>query len=413
MNAYLNDVFATEGKDAEEFISGLKKIDERTNFHKINSSEIQILSWDPKLSDKSDYLGFYLIDPKQMGRFMDQDDPYVPEVIFMNKDKLVDNGMTPEMLKELLSATHMMLRTPAGDFFTSCQTAIGTLASRTMLGGDEFFNPDIVRDMMLAKKLAKLSKPVTLMSRFDGETQKCFAVHSGTYTPIKQSILGDVIERLRPELGKPKVDKWMIDNFLSSIVLTFPEKAEEIADMYELPEKFVPGLYLGTSDTGESSITAMGCWVHNGVISYDAPFKKKHQGDTSSENILKNIEEKIFAKYTKVPETLEKLLGLDIPIEKLPDVYKAIIEESGLKKALGKKLSKTLQEELIDEVFTSAKYTAYNVAVTFMDIPQRLICSSGFTASVKLAIEQAALKAVFCNYERVIKNAAPTLYLGA
>ncbi len=412
MNAFLNDVFTIQGKEAGDFIAGLKEIDERTKFYQFNSSDIQILSFDPKLTD-SYRLGFYVIDPKQMGRFMDQTDPYVPDVAYLNKEELTDKGMTPEMLNELLATTHMMLRTPAGDFFTSCQTVIGTLASRTMLGGDEFFNPDIVRDLMLAKKLAKVSKPVTLMSRFDGETQKCFAVHSGTYTPIKQYILGSVIDMLKPELGTPKVDKWMMDNFLSSIILTFPEKAEEIADMYDLPEKFIPGLYLGTSDTGESSITAMGCWIHNGVVSYDVPFKKKHQGDTSAENILKNIEEKIFAKYTKVPEALEKLLEIDIPIEKLPDVYKAIIEDSGLKKALGKKLSQKLLEELVDEVFASTKYTAYNVAVTFMDIPQRLICSSGFTASVKLAIEQAALKAVFCNYERAIKNAAPTLYLGA
>ena len=411
--ATLNDTYTTHGVDVEQFISGLKEIDKRSDFYQISSSDIQILSYDPMLSDRSDYLGFYLIDPKRTGKLLDKNDPYIPETVLIKTEDLAEKGMTDEMLRELLSITHMMLRTPMGDFFVSCQTVIGTLASRTMLGGDEFFYPDVVRDLMLAKKLAKLAKPVTFMSRTEGETQKCFAVHSGTYTPIKQEILGNVIEMLKPELGTPKVEKWMIDNFMSSIILSFPEKADEIADMYELPDKFVPGLYLGTSDTGESSVTAMGCWIHDGVVSYDAPFKKKHQGDTTPENILKNIEEKIFAKYTKVPETLVKLLAIDIPVEKLPDTYKSVIEESGIKKALGKKLSQALLDELVGEIYSSAKYTAYNVAVTFMDIPHRLICSTEFTASVKLAIEQGALKAVFCNYERIVKNADPSLYLGA
>ena len=400
----LEESFLMEGKTIDGFKAALEEMDEANSFIHVSSKDIKILSYDADASDAYD-LAFREIKPSEAGQIFSG---IAPGSKTLNKDSLIDKGASEELISDLIGITHQMLEVPGREPMFVSSNCIGTMASRVLLGGDEFFRPSMLRDALLAERLAKRGQPVTMMVRTVGGTSKCFAVHSGGYADYPQTILCDILDKLSGELGAPECRKWQVSHDMSSIIIAFPEKADEVADMYELPDRLIPGLYLGTSDVGDSSVTAMGVWIKDGVITYDAVYKKKHQGRASAEDILKNIEEKIFPRFTVVPERLAELIRIDIPAEKLPWVYEKVMSQTGISKAMGKKLSKSLLEEMETEINPGLSYTAYNVATTFMDLPRRLI---SVEKSTKSALEQNVVKAVFCNYNSL--KSAPEIILGA
>lgn len=179
------------------------------------------------------------------------------------------------------------------------------------------------------------------------------------------------------------------------MVISFPDKARDIAAVYKLPNQITPCLYLGTSDTGNSSITAIGKLMIDGKSCvYSDVYRRKHRGDVNPGTLLAEIENKIFAKYTRLPERLCELMT--VPVSNPRTVAKQVLDQIRFTGETGKELGAELTRALLDEFTPGLSYTAYDVAVAIMTLPSRC---SGVAKSTIEKLEEVCGRAPFVQYQ--------------
>ena len=152
----------------------------------------------------------------------------------------------------------------------------------------------------------------------------------------------------------------------------------------------IPGILMTTSDTGDSSFKVCGTWRVDGTNSLvvHSDVKRKHIGDINTEKILEDITNKIFAEYARLPEALCNLMahdvtdaswdltttaGLKANYAEIESTLKAAFNRLGIVKAIGKKMEKKLREAMMNEFDVSIRYTAYDIAMSILSLPERAV----------------------------------------
>ena len=175
----------------------------------------------------------------------------------------------------------------------------------------------------------------------------------------------------------------------------------------------IPGLMLSTSDTGDASFSVRGTWRisgHSSVI-ISGEIKRKHAGKIDVKDIVSSASDEIFAEYSKLPEALCKLatedvtnplwnLGSEVGIiansAHISSVIKSVFKQLGIVKAIGKKTEKVLYNALIDEFDYSLPFTAYDLCMSIMTLPERVTTE---TKRDLLALQKACAHAPFAEYK--------------
>lgn len=390
MSMQLYDSAEKRGTNLELFFDTILSMDSHTHYCVVPSEQISLLSVNQEKST-DDKLVVY------------QFSAHTPvKIRYLSPERLKKAGADDELIREFISGTKLMFLIKNRIFFTSASMLL-TLSARTGIGGPSFYEPSLHRDAYIAERMSEHSFSTKIMYRTnENGVNKIFATFSKRYAPIPQKILKTIISNLSSTAGLGSVccKDWFINNWISEIYLEFPDKAEDFAAVYGLPNQVVPGLYLATSDTGNCAITARETWTIKGVRSLGQTYKRIHKGEIDPKDVIGEIEETIFAQYTRLPEKLCDLLQIEVndPVAAL----KSAFSQLDIVKAVGKEAKTALLEAMIAEINPSIKYTAYDIALSIMEMPKRC---AGISSSAMRKLESTASKAAFINYNgKVIES---------
>lgn len=411
-NALL-DSFEVTGSSLDDLKEVTTVLTKNTQFMKWHSADIELLSFMDKRvieRDKTDEKGNPVLDRK--GNVKKEQIPCVTNFVLtpgklptsnpsvpmdtLLKSYRESSVKTPELLREWTENVKLAVvfndNTAVNKtkrFYLTSANALQTM-DRFGMAGDFLLTPCIERDMMIAKQFEK-DLGVTVISRSCNGTKKIFSILSDKYTHINQDILFDIVKEIETvgDMGEAKCYKWTVNNFFTKLYIEFPQKAKELSVLYGLKREMIPGILMTTSDTGDSSFKVKGTWRIEGSNSLvvNTEVKRKHIGEINKENVIDDISNQIFAEYAKLPEALCNLMahdvtdpswdlsttaGLKANQAELENVIKTAFKRLGIVKAIGKKTEKKLREALVDEMDVSIHYTAYDIAMLILGLPERV-----------------------------------------
>ena len=278
--------------------------------------------------------------------------------------------MPEQWLQEIVENSKLIIRFNKSVFFTSAYLS-RDLAARAQLSGDGMYDPTDERDKFIMSRYIKAPSTVNLLVRkCDEHFSKIFAMPSRNYCHIRQTILFNMIAELKNQLGEFECDGWYIDHNITKIRLSFPQKAKDISDVYNLPDALIPGVVLETSDTGDCSLRVAAVWKkpHGGYSTFGV-FEREHRGKFDESVAIEAMNDKLIPMYTKLPERLCELLEIDIT--EPGAAIEAALKMCGAEKSLGKKRYSSLMDALTAEIPKGAKMTGYDLVMLFMDLPCR------------------------------------------
>lgn len=419
----LLDKWSASGSDVESFNEAVKDLSDATYVSVVRAGNLKLLS--KTESDVPSALGVFVLDPNNLWEI----DP--TGAFFLKRGKIkreiFEKVNAEELVKEYENSTKLLIQSDGKILFTSLNLC-PTFGLRTQMGGDATLTPSIGRDIHFAERLkVNEDEEISLIIRNAGGVRKAFAALSGTYTYEPQTLMSDTLKRVSDGgvLGKMECHHWSLNNQIGEIFVEFPEKAAEISAIYDLEDELVPGLYIAKSDVGECSITIRATWrVGSSIIILDE-LKRKHSGKIDVEKIMEDVDKIVFSKYTKLPEKLCELMTVNItdPTWKktlstskfesankkaVNAAIKSVFKQIGLVDATTKKIEKQLYEALCDEIDPSITYTAYDIAMMIMQLPERRIV--GLSKAYIDPLAKACGKAPYVKYDKV---ASPVIVLAS
>ena len=309
--------------------------------------------------------------------------------------------LDPHLVAEMSSTTEFVMKVDGQKYFVS-ELAMNTLLQRAKLFGNAFASADLQRNVLLVHSLIAPSRmsghksgqmQLIIRTAEDGDgkvSRKIFAALSKGYAFIPQTTLIPIADGLMKadDMGEPSVLGWSINHQRTYIYIEFPEAADEMQTAYHLPDKYVPGVMLSTSDVGENSFTARGCYRRDGHDSYvvTEEVSRQHRGDFVVEDFLARVDEEIFKLVRALPKVLEELLGRPVMDYDTVDLSTKGGQEANrsamaktlkdaskhLKGSLAKPVREAITRCLEDEINGCRRYTLYDVATIFMDLPDRV-----------------------------------------
>lgn len=346
------------------------------------------------------------IEPKFNSKTSKLECPECKVVPFF-KRKIFAKNMPPEFIQEMSAAkTIFVLNGQHTCFYregvyNTFKQRIG-LNSKDMKEKKGFILNEHIQSFLNPKRNEKgeeLSPEiVTVVIRKQNDVKKLMAVNSNSYRYVPQTILCDIANHFVAAnyvgLGEAVCKEWEVNHEASSLQLLFPEKAEHLQQTYGLPDKIIPGIELITSDVGECSITCKGFFMIKGSRIIQREYKKEHKGDVDPDNIITNIDNKIFSEYTKLPSRLCELLTIDVA--DVPFALDTAFNELKIRK-FGEKTDTKLKNALLTELPSGRNYTAYDLAMSILSLQGRVADVPAYAAR---ELEEKCIKAPFLHWEQ-------------
>lgn len=421
----LMDTFTTTGNDLDELKNIIEVLNKHTHFVKMKSGDMNLLSLIGE--GKRDIIN---------GEGKKEKDVEVIENLYLIPGSLPTSSLStpfdsvikayrkPNMamglLDEWVGKTKLAIvyneKNGSQSFYFTSGNALQTM-DRFGISGECLLTPCIERDLLLAKRFEKdLGITAIIRQSEDGKFKKIFTILSDKYAHINQNVLFDIIKQIEDagEMGKCKCYSWEISNFFTKLYIEFPKKAEELSTLYGLSTEMIPGILITTSDTGDASFSVKGTWRAKGSnsVTVHTEVKRKHSGKVDINELIEDVTNKIFVEYAKLPEALCNLMTHDITdpawdLKKsegikanqaeIENVYKTVFKRLGIVKAIGKKAEKVLRQAMVDEINPAIRYTAYDICMLIMTLPERVI----FMDKDKdiSSLQKACGQAAFINYD--------------
>lgn len=430
----LLDNMSIKGTDYQKFKKEVDNIAKLTNARTLRWDDVIIYSYQGETANPNEEprLLFIELNPHNLWNMIPR--PVLGKVVGFKKSDM-EKKLGKDGLKELTSQTKFLFKIKTskykelenGRMVSVSDTIYPTLTQRLKVGGQLAVEPSLERDIFFAKGIEEqVGNAFTGVFRKSdvSDFEKIYATLSDRYEFENQTILYKIIDMLQGNnLGKVEVIKWSIDHSFTDIYVQFPEKGDQIAKMYGLPDKVIPGLYLSTSDIGSSSIICRGTWNINGASTTINELAFKHIGNLDAKDILSEVAKNIFSEYTQLPTVLCGLLQKNITDtswdlttdagqkanqDAVKDAFKTVFKECGIVEAIGKKNEKVLFESVLDEYDYSSHFTAYEIVREMMELPNRV---SGLSRNEVHKLAKACYKAPYINFNK--KNKKGTVVLTA
>lgn len=411
---FLMDNWCTSGNGITDFAEAIHNLAEHTKVISV-------------LTDTKDLDGVYSITDYKDGiisttKSVLNGSNYNLKGISNNKEIDVETFM-----KEMLYTSKLMFRFFNASYFVS-EKSYFTLSQK--LGMDDCINfPSLERDIFISHIMQKKKDTwkicVREMGEGKGKVMKIFAAFSDKYVYIPQTVILDILKRLSDNdvLGRGKCKDWFINHDLTEVVLQFDEKADEIRKSYSKELDIIPALRIVTSDIGKSSFIVQAIWKKSTSGAYvvqDEISLRHTTKNIFSNKIIETVEEKLFPVFSKLPERLLDLMEMDVtnPLyserrnkEAVIKFVNEIFKKTGMTKIVGKQNEMKIKELLLSEIDFEDAYTAYDIVVSFMDLPARI---EGLAKSLKKPLEKICGKAPFVKFDMESKKEEdPELFLKA
>lgn len=390
------------GKTLKDFEDAIKQKKDSTSYLRLPPGKNVFVASIDTVNDKEVVLYHLPTDPK------DVYNPFSGKKLKMStfpRSAFEAKGITGELFEEFCNQGFGILIEEPGRnrlLFPSEWVDLAQLD----IGGKFFTTQSSSRNISFAEAWSRKKEPITLVCRTEETTTKVFAIRSGKYAPIDSQNIFNVLDCFdKTTVGEAEVVKWEINNSITRLYVKFPEKAREIASMYKTMNDFVPGLIIETSDIGDCAFRIIGCWYLKNSVFYSNDVSRRHSGDVDIAKILEDVKKSIFEQYTEVPEKMVSLLSTDLEdfsltkaqqkkrYEKFCKDISAYIDLSG---AVGKKVEMSMREQIVDEFIPDQPYTAYDVVLAFLQLPERI--EGQVPQSSMRKLQKAVTKAVFFDF---------------
>ena len=314
-------------------------------------------------------------------------------------------------------------------FFVS-NNAFNTLAQRIDCDGKTLSHNCVERDLFLQKMMNINMVSTMVVKHFDGAA-KVFAMMSDKYAQVPLDVLTLITDHLSKEnsLGKPECLGWFIEHTKVTIIFKFEEYADDVSLAYNLPKRMVPVVTLMSSDIGECSVIAKGAWLTQyGDTVPDMEYVREHRGKVNSQQILKEVQEKVFDKFTTLPERLADLMSMEVTpagcdlssaagqAENRKNVYDTfywVFGKVGIANILGKTRFAELMECIDFGINETRHYDAYDIATECFSLPSQLqayLAQSNIGEGTLLKLQKAFAEVPYLNFQErhSKKKAAPS-----
>ena len=421
-NEMIMDRYRAQGSSYDDYQSVTGEMAGITKDLVVHGNDIQFLSLCeiPELEVEGK-LNFYVLNQEYIRKMMEEG-----KRLMMGR---VSRDEIPEPVLDELRRTTGLIAMIGEDKYIVSDIAIPTLTIRASVSGDMTISrQNLIRNLHLADAIFTKNEKIHLVYREidyvneDGSTVKVRKIFAGlgkVFQPVAQTILEKTVDLIAStgEMGKPEIREWNVDHRFTDLYIEFPKCASEFQELYELPDAIIPGLFLCTSDVGASSVIVRGVYSspkRRGYVITDE-VAIKHTSEVSPSSILEKVDSGVFQNMRKLPEALAELIGKSVIDYSKADLtteegresnFQAVLDvvEKTLDK-LTKKLRKTVlpkkrQDQLLtclrDEINSSIPYTLYDIAITFLEMSDRI---SGLDD-----VSLNELRKVFANAPYVLKD---------
>lgn len=408
------DNFMAQGNTVEEFNKELLEMSKVTGSMSVKAKDLVILSKGLDSSDEKKMNVFFL-QPDDIWDKASNGAPVV-KTRTIDRDRLEKS--TPKMLEEYENTTNTLIYTGEDLYFTSSELN-NTLSMRSGVAGPAMYTPSLERNILIAKGLDS-DTTLKAVYRKENGRKKIFSLMSDRYKYEPNTCLSKILKEIDTGImGKMTCNKWYIDQSLSEIYVEFLDKASELSTIYGLEDTFVPGIYLAKSDIGECSVTVRSTWRTGSSIIVESELRKKNTKNLDIDDIIETVKNTVFANYTKMPEIMCDLMSTDITdpsiratktLEEIEVINKELIsdvltyafKQIDIASAIGKRRTKQIMSDLIASIDPELDYTAYDVCMMIMTIPESI---TGIPRADIIPLQIACGKAPRLNYGEATKAA--------
>ena len=101
----------------------------------------------------------------------------------------------------------------------------------------------------------------------------------------------------------------------------YEEELETFDYTYGLDVLPKPGIEIKSSDIGDCAFIVRGYWKFPHTILYTEEVARKHSGKFTSEDLITEVKNTIFSRYTELPKALIRLLRIEITPETVSTVF--------------------------------------------------------------------------------------------
>lgn len=442
---FLNNSWSESGNDTTKLIETLEDLDKRTSCIKVNSSDVVVYHV-PKIIYKRDpvskqpvskeinsqeeieqnskiRVNIFAPDPEKLFSYTESG-LNVMKAGDIKLNELMKNNYKSEIISDIRNiGTILGIR---NRLFLLSDSFDGTLGQRIDMDGRGITSHTLCRDLHIAEMFMNNIDSKVVYREQNG-IKKAFAMLGPKYAYIPQSAVIEVIKKLDPakKLGRIKCYEWEVNNNYTKVIMEFPDKADELAKTYGIKDKLIPGVMILKSDVGYSSLRIIGTWRYKNSISITEEVSRKHSGEFDVDELIKNARIRIFGKYTELPERLCDLMLLDVTDPKwkayshedyikvnndrICETIKGAFKTLGVAKAIQVKNEKALLQCVLNEIDPEMSYTAYDICLLLMNIPEKII---GLNKNYKDSITKAVGMAPYIDYKKLISN-VPKILLTA
>lgn len=420
---YLRDDFKMDGDDMDEFMELCAEIDTHTKHVTKRLDLLETLSVkdcpENRARDAKELICYHMKpkDPINGGDMLSAEVP-------LDITGYLDKGFG-RLLQETKTDNHLIFReSVTGDRYFVSNNAFNTLAQRIDCDGKTLSHNCVERDLFLSRRL-DTDIEGTMVIKELADVKKVFAVMSKKYGPVPLEILSRITRHLSQSncLGKPECLGWRISHMRAEIYIKFEEYADDVSTAYNLSKRLVPVVSLLSSDIGECSIIARGSWLTSqGDTVPDMEYVREHRGEIDSEQVLKEVQESVFDKFTVLPERLADLMGMDVTpdgcdlntacgqAENRAAVYEAfqwIFRKLKIPDILGQRRFAELMECIDYSINEQKHYDLYDLVNQCFSLPSQLqyfLIQANLGDCMLQKLQKAFAEAPYLNFKERKKN---------
>lgn len=367
LDGFLLDTFEAYGNDAGLFMKLQQKVASKTVSDLTNLTNICIYSVLPEeYQTEKDALLAYRLPPNDFGRWYyamcrandklnypsnegDEETelnwtkmqlktavierfPYENFKTTSNKKKTINK----KLLAELQSTGLLFADVTKNRLYIMSRYALPTLGQRVRASGDFLLESTFARDILLMSLFAN-SKMVKFIVRVQDKLSKIFMVTTTTYNELPLTMIEQLYFMFAQASGFTGMtcDGWLLNHSISCIRFSFDNNTviDELRTAYEeeletfdytygldvLPK---PGIEIKSSDIGDCAFIVRGYWKFPHTILYTEEVARKHSGKFTSDDLITEVKNTIFSRYTELPKALIKLLRVEITPESISEVFR-------------------------------------------------------------------------------------------
>lgn len=333
-------------------------------------------------------------------------------------DELMNShGASMELIEELKRNLRMLVLN--GHAFFVDGEIMRTLSQRGGCRlGEAFLRNEahlrFLADEMMAQYMAlpdQRDKLCHVVFREVDGAKKALGVLTDRHAPIPQKeSVEAVMDAFTKELGKAELQSFCVNGTETVVYAEFPEKAKDFTNVVKdagllngrnIQEDVCPGIMIRTADGGDSSFTVIGTVKVGHTLLYlpAAKYQRAHTKNVDLSNIEENLQKRVFAEFTKIPDRLCELVCIDV----IPSLAVAkVAKECGIKGALGLGAENTVVRNILDEFgpLADTPCTAYELAMKFLE--QGSALEGQYNRDETLGkIRACFVEAIFFKYERL------------